>query len=231
MSDVFAAALRRNGVPPASIIAQRTDEEWALHDQSLTERIAAQAARDRADERARRSLCLVDNGFPRRAIKRVMANQIAEVPATVGAREFVAAPDRTLLVLGGAMGAGKTTATTWVAMESPEQATDGAVAYVRASELEARGRFEAVTLREWLHEKQLLVVDDLGTEVEDPRFAVLLNEIVDMFYGNERRLVVATNLAVRAFMDRYGERVLSRLNESGTWCDCGTVDLRKEPAT
>jgi hypothetical protein len=67
-------------------------------------------------------------------------------------------------------------------------------------------------------------------------FRSLLDEIVDMFYGNRRTLVMTTNLRpVREatdkedqFRERYGDRIWSRLGQVAMWGDCGTRDLRRE---
>jgi DNA replication protein DnaC len=160
-----------------------------------------------------------------------MLDQPLDTPALRLARSFAEGRKR-VLVLAGGTGAGKTTAATWYALAGISTAP----AFVRAGELEARGRYDK-ELRAWLRSRSLLVVDDIGAEVLDGKgvFGSLLDEIVDAFYGDRKPLILTTNLAQRRkdaggepqFIERYGERIASRMREVGRWGDCGNVDLRR----
>lgn len=195
--------------------------QWRARDEDAREK-------SRMTERAGE---LKDNGFPERFIKAALG-ELRDTPAMKLARTFVHLPRR-MLILGGAVGAGKSTAAAWVLLKGQ----DPRPAFVRISELERRGRYDK-KLDEWLKDKTSLVIDDVGAEVLDGKdvFKALLDEIVDMFYGNRRTLVMTTNLSPMRgpkdtqdqFRERYGERIWSRLTQAGEWGNCGERDLRKE---
>jgi DNA replication protein DnaC len=230
-------APRRRDVAPAAddladVLAKaaRAFDERGTHEAALT----AEAARARSFERARlveRRKLLRENGFPLIALDGAMLEQPLDTPALRLARSFAEGRKR-VLVLAGGLGSGKTTAATWYALAG----ISAAPAFLRAGELEARGRYDK-ELRSWLRARSLLVVDDIGAEVLDDKgvFGSLLDEIVDAFYGDRKPLIMTTNLRPRLkdgekgepqFIERYGKRIASRLREVGQWADCGNVDLR-----
>lgn len=219
---------------------QRDDAWWAEQDRRIAELRARDiVAAEQERMRRRASELEHDGGFPKRLIESAM-NAPIETPAMTFARRFPHMPSQ-ILVFSGGVGAGKSTAATWLALKLDDR-TPG---FVRASELERRGRYDR-HLDEWLKERTSLVIDDLGVEVMDSRrvFASLLDEIVDMFYSRRRALIMTTNLLPRVtdqmreeakregrepepqFVERYGERVRSRIRQVGQWADCGTTDLR-----
>jgi DNA replication protein DnaC len=229
---------RRRDVAPAAddfedVLARaaRAFAKRGTHEASLT----AEAARARSLERARlveRRRLLRENGFPLVALDGAMLDQPLDTAALRLARSFAEGRKR-VLVLAGGTGAGKTTAATWYALAGASTAP----AFVRAGELEARGRYDK-ELRSWLRSRSMLVIDDIGAEVLDDKgvFGSLLDEIVDAFYGDRKPLIMTTNLRSRLndgergepqFVERYGERIASRLREVGRWGDCGNADLRR----
>lgn len=169
--------------------------------------------------------------FPARSVDASLATWPSETAAQRQAREYLSGR-RMALVLAGGVGAGKTTAATWVALE----AGGTAPGFIRASALERRGRYSK-TLDAWLETRSCLVIDDLGAEVLDGHgvFRSLLDETIDMFFGDRKRIVITTNLRPRRegdgelqFVERYGDRIASRLSEVGLWADCGVRDLRRD---
>ena len=77
----------------------------------------------------------------------------------------------------------------------------------------------------------LLIIDDLGTEpiyknVTEEYFLMILNERL----LNKMPYIVTTNLTQAQLFERYGERILSRLNDkrSGKTTKIEGVDLRLE---
>ncbi len=175
---------------------------------------------------------LRDNGFPELFVASALA-ELADTTAMRFVRVFRHLPSK-LLVLAGGVGTGKTTAATWLALRGQ----DPRPGFIRVNELERRGRYDR-NLGSWLADKTSLVVDDVGAEYLDGKgsFRSLMDEVVDTFYSNRRILVMTTNLRPRKtetgdedqFVERYGERVWSRLHQLGQWGDCGTRDLRREP--
>ncbi len=206
-------------------------EWWDARDREVAQQRAKDAAAAEQSRMTARAGELRDNGFPEMFVTAALG-ELADTIAMKHARMFVHLP-RKLLVLAGGVGAGKTTAATWVALKGQ----DPRPGFVRVSELERRGRYDK-KLDEWLRDKTSLVVDDVGAEVLDGKgvFRSLMDEIVDIFYSNRRTLVMTTNLRparVNAdeeeqFVERYGARVGSRIRQLGVWGDCGTRDMRRE---
>jgi DNA replication protein DnaC len=220
---------------------KRDEAWWAEMDQRCKTLDAQRAVAAELDRMRKRAEDLVKRGgFPRVCVDAAL-NPTIETPAIGFARRFPHLPSR-ILVLSGGTGAGKTTAACWLALKGHDH-TPG---FIRASELERRGRYDK-KLDEWLRDISSLVIDDLGVEVLDSKrvFASLLDEIVDSFYNRRRTLILTTNLLPRVddetaaeakrrgedpppqFVERYGERVRSRVRQVGQWADCGMYDLRR----
>lgn len=150
-----------------------------------------------------------------------------KLPGVAAAREF-AAGKQTALVLAGGTGAGKTTGAAWLAWRHGG-ARPG---FVRSTELAAAGLYSR-ELHEWLGDRTLLVVDDLGTEFADRAGAwqSILDGLVDRAYSERQRIVFTTNVAVRGqgptLADRIGPRVWSRWCEDSQITEVGNVDLRR----
>lgn len=252
--------------------AKYTDEWWAKREQDLANARAADVDRATRDRMRQRAEMLVHTEgqaglrgrFPRWAVEGAQ-NVTVDTEAMKCSRMFVAASEREasasvrrllgerddddgppraparILVLAGGTGGGKTTAATWIALNGSD-ATPG---FIRASELERRGRYDK-DLRAWIPERTSLVIDDLGAELLDAKhvFRSWLDEIVDMFYSSKRRLIITTNLKGKVdddycakcleegrdpepqFRERYGDRVRSRIIQVGDWAECGNDDLR-----
>lgn len=203
-------------------------EGWAARDQRIAARVDWQAVKDRAAARVARRRVLVESHYPVVAVDTAAmfwSPDSVETPASQVAKRFVES-DARILVLAGGTGTGKTSAAAWVALE----AGGFSPGYVRAGELEARGRYDR-DLRIWLRSRSMLTIDDLGVEVNDQHgnFQSLLDEVFDMFYGDRKRVVVTTNVKRPAIVERYGRRVASRLHEAGAWGSCGEDDLRLRP--
>lgn len=217
-------------------------EWWADREK----KIADEQARAVAETEARRLHARAEDlkhrgGFPEMFIEAALKATL-DTDALRFACIFPKLPSR-FAVFAGGVGSGKTTAATWLGLRG----NDHDPGFIRASELERRGRYDK-TLDAWLKERTSLVVDDLGVEILDSKriFASLLDEIVDMFYAKKRTLVMTTNLLPRItdemraeaklegrepepqFTERYGDRVRSRVKQIGQWCDCGVTDLRGE---
>lgn len=210
-------------------------EWWEQREREIAEQRVALQAKEEHNRRIERAGILLDNGFPELFVAAALAeDKLADTTAMRVARTFAYLPKK-ILVLAGGVGAGKTTAATWVALKGQ----DPRPGFARVNQLERRGRY-AEKLDEWLEDRTSLVVDDLGAEYLDGKgnFRSVLDEVIDAFYSNRRTLVMTTNLRPRAaagepeqFAERYGERVWSRLNQFALWGDCGTRDLRRDPPT
>jgi DNA replication protein DnaC len=211
----------------------RSLEWWEQRDREVAEAKARSTADLEKQRITRRAVELQESGFPERFVSAALG-QLDDTTAMKAVGTFVYLPNK-LLVLSGGTGVGKTTAVTWVAL----MGQDPRPGFLRVNELERRGRYDK-KLDEWLKEKTSLVIDDVGAEFLDGKgaFRSLMDEIVDAFYANRRMLAMTTNLRPKRdaadeqeqFLERYGERVWSRLYQSGLWVNCGNRDLRRRPA-
>jgi hypothetical protein len=180
----------------------------------------AAARRQFVDDRA---AALIDGRFPPRLVEVLRADKLAPTKALDHAAVFTNG-DKTVLVLLGGTGAGKTLATCWIA----QQFGGPRPGWIRAGGLERAGRYDR-DLHQWIAERTLLVVDDLGVEFMDGKGAFLsvLDELVDAAWCRNGRLVLTSNLSVEAFAARYESRIWSRICDVGMVGNCGGKDLRR----
>lgn len=230
LGDLFGNV--NNLEPP---LLGRSPEWWEARDREVGQLKAEREERDELHRMTERAGELRDNGFPEMCVTQALG-VLRDTAAMKWAREFVQLAEhglrKRLMVLAGGVGAGKSTASAWIALKG----RDPRPGFMRIGELERRGRYDK-KLDQWLQEKTSLVIDDVGTEVLDGKnvFNALFGEIVDMFYSNRRTLVLTTNLRPKKtkpdeqeqFFERYGERVWSRMSQLAMWGDCGVVDLRR----
>lgn len=238
-----------------AILSRQDPDLAALDDDRRDAEVRAQIAAQKARElQGLRRIVAAElksaGGFHARTVDAALAEWPSDTAALAGARKWLGS-QRTALVLAGGVGAGKSTAAAWLALDRgvatrliAEQhgasrstdTTEGLPVRISASELEARGRYDK-DLRKWLRGRSMLVLDDLGVELLDDKgaFWSLFDETLDEFYGDRRRIVITTNLRAKRkddadppqFVERYGARVSSRLQEIGLWHDCGVQDLRR----
>lgn len=211
-------------LPILTAFAGWTDEQWAEHDA----KVAANIAHER--EAAVAPLFVVpawgERGWPRRALE---AAAVADESRQAVQRIRAWDPgDKSVLVLSGEPGCGKTVAATWWATHSPRY--NRVARFIRATTFATSSRYDQVA-RQFCYGAAALVLDDLGTEYLDGKgsFNVDLDELVDTFYSEERPLVITTNLGPEAFKGRYGERVADRIRECGRWMSLAEKSLRRAP--
>lgn len=225
---IRALELAQAGADRSLVEAAVTDEE---RDAEVRRRIAQREEGERALELKKRAELLRDLGeFPVHALR--CAQSPVETGALQSARQFLQTRKR-ILVLAGGVGAGKTTAATWIALS----AGGSDPFFVRANDLESRGRYDR-GIRDRIKACSALVIDDLGAEYMDAKgaFRSLMDEVVDTAYSRDRLLLLTTNLLPRRtghgdepqFFERYGDRVASRLSQVGMWASCGNRDLRRD---
>lgn len=183
-------------------------------DREHVERQIAEAWEQQLERRARteaKRVAEICDRFPERAVQAARAADMA-APAI---RQLVAWTQRggNIAVLAGAVGCGKTTAAAWWALQQPY-----APEFLRATAFAASSRYDRDARDRW-ERAPGLVLDDLGAEYADAKgsFRVDLDELVDVFYGDKRSLIITTNCSADEFRVRYGERVVDRLRECGTW--------------
>lgn len=129
-------------------------------------------------------------------------------------------PNRKNLIFYGTPGTGKTFLCTCIAKELMNgQKT---VFYQSASDLfdvlseftfskEEIRREELRKVYQWVHDADLLIIDDLGSELTNSFTVNMLFNILNHRMMNERKMILSTNLSPNELHERYGERIASRL--------------------
>lgn len=168
-------------------------------------------------------------GVPRHHVDAVIDGAFdANKRAMLAVREFLAGEHR-LLVLAGGVGTGKTMASAWLAAK---------IAEVRGRKVEmitAPGLARVSVYKEDevgpLERCDLLIVDDVGTEFLDTKgmFLTQFDSLMNERYANDRRTVITTNLTAKAFSERYGERLIDRVRESGRFVEIAGESMRRKP--
>lgn len=150
---------------------------------------------------------------------RVGAEQIAE-----GVEAWLAYPDCHCLLLIGDVGTGKSTAAAWAVASTAANSL-----WLPARTVDDLERWKLVS--SLAYSAELLVIDDIGTERQtESGFGVetLANLWVDRLDSCKRTLVT-TNLSPQAIVNRYGDRLRSRLTRRPQvgFVEAGAVDLRR----
>lgn len=209
------------GIAPDLFHPQDDEEFWAKKDAEVAAQRAAEEAAELEKWRAARAVDLVAGGAPKRFVDLVLSDRyLSGLPATSWLRSWRGGGVR---ALSGGVGFGKTvTAVWWLAHHGGSKP-----AYLRAAALEAAGRYDKKTRSLW-SEASSMVLDDLGAEYADSKanFLAALDEIVDVYNSDGRALIITTNLLSDAFLERYGERIASRIREGQGWCKVVGRDLR-----
>lgn len=132
-----------------------------------------------------------------------------------------------VLILSGSTGCGKSVAAAWAFT----QASHSCIWSTRAAFLQAFvGYFgEAVERQQRMLGCRFLVIDDVGTELDDER---MQSALVDMFDARKRspdrtRTIITTNLNEAQWHARYADpRLASRMRESSAFVTDTGPDLR-----
>jgi DNA replication protein DnaC len=72
-----------------------------------------------------------------------------------------------------------------------------------------------------------LIIDDLGSEIEDKKgyFRLGIKELIEDCKG---KIAITTNLNYKGLIDKYGEKIYSRLCENMQWLNLAGKDYRKK---
>lgn len=193
--------------------------DWDKREAEVAAIRAEDAARDLEERDKRRTAELVDLGAPRRAI--LAARERKDTPAMRKVAEW-SQGEKTILVLSGRPGCGKTVAAvSWgfVSSHTP--------VFLRAAAFAMASRYNPEERAVWAR-AGALILDDLGAEYQDAKgsFAVDLDELIDTVYGDMRRMIITTNAGAEDFKQRYGARVADRIREAGEFYVCKNESLR-----
>ena len=72
----------------------------------------------------------------------------------------------------------------------------------------------------------MLVLDDLGCDVETPTNKATINELIGVRYNFERPTIITSNLNPEDISRRYMPRMYERLVQSNNFVDAGMESLR-----
>jgi DNA replication protein DnaC len=201
------------------------DYEPSANERAELERTIANGWSKELEQRKRdqeQRLYDVLDRFPRRAFE---AARVADESASAIAqlRAWSASSSDGIVVLAGPPGTGKTTAATWWALQQKVSIPE----FLRANDFATMSRYDDARDR-WLDATQL-VLDDLGAEYLDPKgsFNVEIDALIDSHYAERGTLIITTNCSADEFRQRYGERVVDRLREAGSWITVTGPSLRK----
>lgn len=211
----------------AERLRKEADRLWLERDQALAAQRESSDLRAKASRVSLRSTLLSTCGFPERAIYAAIDDFDRRNPASVALNALPPSRSsrsgKTVVVLSGGLGCGKTVAATrWVA-----EGDDTKPLFVRAAAFEAIGRYDRKWRERWTTASSM-VLDDLGAEYGDAKenFLAILDELFDVVYSHPIPCVVTTNLLLKDFRLRYGERIYSRLRECAEWRNVSGPDLR-----
>jgi DNA replication protein DnaC len=138
------------------------------------------------------------------------------------------------LIFYGPTGVGKTFLTHCIAKELLD--TGHTVVYLTSLQLFdilEKNRFGKSEEGEMLHQKisylnnsQLLIIDDLGTELTNSFVTSELYHFIEERHLQQRSTIISTNLAFQELHDRYGERIFSRFTGYYNFCKIIGEDIR-----
>lgn len=118
------------------------------------------------------------------------------------------------IFMHGATGLGKTLLSSCIASELLKKgysvAFDSVQNYLRAVEREHFGRSEGDTM-ETLLSADLLILDDLGAEFESSFNTATVYNLINSRCSMGKPTIVSTNMPINRLMERYDDRIVSRL--------------------
>lgn len=135
------------------------------------------------------------------------------------------------LFLYGDTGVGKTFLSHCITKELINHAFS--VIYFTASELfdvMAKSRFqheaEARGMDEYILDCDLLIIDDLGTELTNSFVTSQLFVCINERFLRKKSTIISTNLSLKTIVDNYSERILSRITSNYTMLKLTGDDIR-----
>lgn len=127
------------------------------------------------------------------------------------------------IFLIGATGRGKTYTLHAIRKNLPREKVTEVENWVELL-FELKDKINKGFLKETVYElcrKQYFFIDDLGAEKQTEWSQEILYLIVNRLYEDNKSLFVATNLSLKEFTEKYGDRIADRLGEM-----CEVVELK-----
>lgn len=156
----------------------------------------------------------------------LVAATYTDTDAVKCARDWFAQRDKPWLVLSGPTGCGKSMAAAAVPAENRTAMFIRADELVRLFSSMFGDQYER---QQKLRDTQLLVIDDLGCELDSTRMLPALLDLLDARQSARKHpTIVTTNLTPAAFRERYAnDRLNSRMAELVRWEGITSPDLRR----
>lgn len=200
--------------------SQEDIDRWAAESREASRDYEEQQLRNRRTQRIEMFRCTDE-------MRTALVNATyAETDAVKCARDWFANRDKPWLVLSGPTGCGKSMAAAAVPAENRY------AMFIRADELVRlfSSMFgEQYDQQHKLRNTELLVIDDLGCELDATRMLPALLDLLDARQSARRHpTIVTTNLTPAAFRERYtNDRLNSRMAELVRWEGITSADLRR----
>lgn len=214
-SQLFEHVDIRFPVPPAAVLDAREAEA-----------AAEQRAQQLSDARASREKNLDESRPPvdERDVERLIADDLEATDSLMAVQNF-ADSGRKVLLLTGDIGVGKTVASAWLLARRGGE-------YLRAER--ACGLFMARYGEPFEEQKrlkrtrELVVIDELGTERDPAQMMSVLLEVIDERRWKYQQTILVGNLNFEDFSARYSDkRFWSRVRQCGSYTTATGEDLRR----
>lgn len=89
-----------------------------------------------------------------------------------------------------------------------------------------RARAEYQSFLDDLYGCDLLIIDDLGTEMTNSFVSAQLFSLLNERHLNRKSTIISTNLSLEELQDRYSDRIFSRITSNYTVCKLTGPDIR-----
>ena len=169
----------------------------------------------------------------------LILNGLERLPLVLKVADWWRTSTKPFCVLGGKSGTGKTIAAMalipevcarCITTQSGEEfwSWEAEALVLPALEISQLSLFERTdrSARERAKTRTLLILDDLGAEMNTDMVKQTVLEVLDARMANARKTIITTNLEGKELRARYQGRVLRRLEEGGVWLS-GNVDGRR----
>jgi DNA replication protein DnaC len=204
-----------------SLIAQITERaEKAGHFDRVEQAAVQERSTDAVARRDRELSALESRGIPTRYAGRVVDGDPLPTKALACAQSF-ALDRKTLLVLSGPPGCGKTFAAAWLVANSEKSSL-----FFHISQLLRVSPYSSSDMRP-IETAALLVLDDVGSEYADKNGMLLfvLDSLIEVRSSHLRKTVLTTNIPLADFMQRYSGRITDRVRD-GAFVEFNQQSLR-----
>lgn len=77
-------------------------------------------------------------------------------------------------------------------------------------------------------EIEVLLIDDLGAEIDTPGSRAFFSRLIDFRHRRKLTTIITTNLALKAWAERYGSRIVDRISDNSTIIELPNKSMRGE---